>query len=124
MKKNKKEIIKIECSCCGKIFYKCRRCYRNNRYCSEECKKAGLRESRKMAQNKYRNTEKGKKQHSESEKRRRLRKKKQKKIMKKNKSCMCMMMKLVQKFKKKTKAKCKSCGIEGEVVDEFSKRGY
>ncbi|KPA11400.1 hypothetical protein MHK_008398 [Candidatus Magnetomorum sp. HK-1] len=124
--KKKTEIIKIECSCCGKIFYKCRRCYRNNRYCSEECKKSGLRESLNMAQKKYRKTEKGKKQHAESEKRRRSRKKtkKNKKTLKKYQSCMCMMMKLVQKFKKKTKAKCQNCGIEGEVVEKFSKRGY
>ena len=124
MKKNKTETIRIECRCCGKIFYKCRSCYRNNCYCSEECKKSGLRECRNMAQKKYRKTEKGKKQHAESEKKRRLRKNKSKKILKKYQSCMCIMMKLTQKFKKKTKAKCQNCGIEGDVVDEFSKRGY
>jgi len=36
-----------------------------------------------------------------------------------------MMMKLVQKFKKKQKRNARAvCGIEGEVVDEYSKRDY
>lgn len=119
------ELIKIICNCCGKIFSMCRSCYRNNCYCSVECRKSGLRESRKMAQKKYRKTEKGKKQHAAGEKRRRSRKKTgQKKTVAKSRSCMCIMMKLVQIFKKKTQAKCEICGIEGEVVEKFSKRGY
>lgn len=125
MKKNKIEIIRLECSCCGKIFYKCRRCYRNNCYCSEKCRKSGLRECQKKAKKIYRKTEKGKKQHAASEKKRRSKKKRLiKQPLKKYQSCMCIMMNLLQKYKRETKAKCQSCEIEGEVMEKFSKRGY
>jgi len=125
------ELIKIECQCCGQIFIMCRRCYRGHIYCSEECRISGKREARREAQRRYRQTENGKKKHSEAEKRRRKRTKKIK-FTRSNiiKSCMCIYIKIksfINQYKQNAvgnNSKCCVCGISGVIVENFSERGY
>ena len=45
--------VQIGCSCCGRMFAICKSCYRNQKYCSDECRKAGYQERHRIAQRKY-----------------------------------------------------------------------
>ncbi len=112
------EALKIFCICCGRIFGVCRVCYRGQKYCSDACRKAGYHQNRLKAQSNYRQTAKGKKQHSESEKRRRQRKKAEltrtRVIGRLKKACMCFSMRIKSIFKnydpERGKGNCSICG--------------
>lgn len=56
--------ISISCKECGEIFIVCRSCYRGHRYCSNQCRLMGYRESNTKAQKKYQKTFKGRLNHS------------------------------------------------------------
>lgn len=66
--------VEIGCSCCGTIFVICKSCYRNQKYCSDECREAGYRENHRRAQKKYSSKPEIKKKHAEdvAERRRKL----------------------------------------------------
>ena len=110
--------LQIFCGCCGRIFGVCRDCYRGHKYCSDACRIAGYYQSHREAQSNYRQTGKGRKQHSESEKRRRKRKKTELKrirvIGSLKKACMCFSMTIKSLFKnydpERGKGNCLNCG--------------
>ena len=125
-----KPLLKIFCKCCGILFHICRCCYRGHVYCNLECRKAGYRQTRKAAQEKYRKKEKGKKQHREAENRRRQREKGENRVLKAAlKTCDCLkkIIRSIFEIDKKRKGrtpKCNYCGITGKSVDKFPKRNY
>jgi len=117
--------IKIGCSCCGTIFGICKSCYRNQKYCSEECRIAGYRENHRIAQRKYSSKEKIKKKHAEDEAKRR-KKKKGEEVKSKNqviKMCMCIMMLMYSTLflldPDCNNGVCCKCGKEFGVVLEY-----
>ena len=48
-------IVGLECSArgCGRWFWRCRWCYRGQRYCSEQCREQGYRERTRIRQRRY-----------------------------------------------------------------------
>ena len=92
--------------------------------------RAGYRETRKTAQEKYRETENGKKKHSEDENRRRHREKNEDWVFKAAaKTCECI-KKIIRSIFENDKnlkdrtPKCNYCGTPGKSVDKFPKRSY
>ena len=67
-------IITIECRYCHQQFGLCRSCYRGQRYCCDQCRKRARRKANRLAQQRYRQTDKGRKAHREAENRRRQKK--------------------------------------------------
>jgi hypothetical protein len=61
---------------CGKVFYVCRRCWRGQIYCGAVCRQIRQRQSRRAAQRRYRQTERGREIRRLAERRRRMRKRK------------------------------------------------
>jgi hypothetical protein len=126
--------LQIFCGCCGRIFGVCRDCYRGHKYCSDACRTAGYHQRRLKAQRNYRQTGKGKQQHSESEKRRRERKKTElqstRVIGRLKRACMCFSMTIKSLFKnydpKRGKGNCSICGKDFlinsnciEIIDPY-----
>lgn len=64
--------VEFKCKCCGKMARICRTCWRNQRYCSAECKLLGQREIKRRSQRKYRATKEGSEAHRAAQKRYRL----------------------------------------------------
>lgn len=127
-------LIEIGCDCCGSIFYVCRKCYRGQKYCCEECQKAGYREVHREAQRKYSQTDEGKERRQDAQKRRReeIKKGALKKgmglLQKLYKSCMCLSMLIRSMLSKdencQNKQCCHFCGSSGVVVNDFPRRSY
>ena len=118
-------ILAIQCRYCCLVFYLCRSCYRGQCYCSDSCRSIAQREAHRKAQQRYRQTEKGRIAHSRAEQRRRL---------KKNSSCQKNMDDegstptdpcgnlLVKQVNNPVCCCC--CGVIGLVVETFPRRGY
>ena len=129
-------LIQIECRWCHLIFCICRRCFRGQAYCSDECSIAGRRKHHREAQRSYRQTLKGKKAHREAENRRRhgLSKKNQKNMDDQSTTvlpawCITVLI-FTQLLILRARAwfdrtaRCHFCGSCGRIVDEFPRRGY
>ena len=129
-------LIQIRCRCCGALFCVCRRCWKGQAYCSDECRIAGKRQNHREAQWRYRQTPKGKKAHREAENRRRhgLSKKIKKNMDDASTTVLplwCMGLLLCARILvlharawfDKT-GRCHFCGSSGKIVDEFPRRGY
>lgn len=125
----------ICCKVCGTEFYVCLRCYRGQAYCCELCRMLGYLEKRRQAQQRYRQTEKGKKAHCHSENRRRHRKESQsERNMDDNTSTPLPGMVIVYLIlwccvyrglsEPQFLPRCRFCGCQGEVVRGFSLREY
>jgi hypothetical protein len=67
--------VEFLCAQCSKQVVVCRSCWRNQKYCSEECSNLAYAERHRLKQKKYRMTEKGSSAHKASQKRYRLREK-------------------------------------------------
>jgi hypothetical protein len=125
-------LLVITCRWCDFPFYFCRACWRGHAYCSDFCRKAGNLKNRREAQRRYRQTDKGKKQHREAENRRRYRQ-----IVSNSKKmddtpstqlpvwCTTIIMWTRHLyFGLQIKPYCRSCGVLGQLVTEFPRRGY
>jgi len=64
-------LVEVGCRWCGKRFYVCRRCWRGQAYCCEECRRLGRQRVHREAQRRYRQILRGKKAHRQGENRRR-----------------------------------------------------
>ena len=129
-------LIQIRCRCCGAAFFVCRRCWRGQAYCCDECRIAKKRQNHSEAQRRYRQTAKGKKAHSKAENRRRygLSKKDQKNMDDTSSTplppwCMPILfyLRIVTRYARARFDKsgcCHFCGACGKIVDEFPRRGY
>jgi hypothetical protein len=115
--------IQIFCSCCGKIFGICRHCFRNHKYCSDECRSAGYSENHRRAQKKYSSKKEVKQKHAENMRRRRKNPPLRKKVAyQASKTCMCIMMVINSLFFqldfKEKKGICANCGNTfGKIIE-------
>jgi hypothetical protein len=129
-------LIEVHCGRCGLVFLVCRRCWRGQIYCSEECRIEGMRRNHREAERRYRQTDKGKRAHREGENRRRHRlimegKKKMDDASSIPSFLWCMGLivfaRLVvmhcRAWFDKT-GRCHFCGSLGKVVEVFPRRGY
>lgn len=126
----------IRCRWCDFLFCICRRCFRGQAYCSDECRLAGKRKNHRKAQRAYRQTDKGKKGHREAENRRRygLTQKNQKNMADATRTALpawCIkvliftgLLILRARTWFDSTGRCHFCGSFGEIVDEFPRRGY
>lgn len=112
----------IHCKWCTQIFYVCQHCWRGQAYCSDTCRQASKRRSRRRAQQKYRRTEKGKRRHRQAERRRRVRQ--GKKIMDDPSSTPDDGHATVLQNSKYAAVCCRFCGKTGRIVTDFPRRGY
>lgn len=112
----------IRCKWCGQIFYVCQHCWRGQAYCRDLCRQASQRQSRRLAQQKYRRTKKGKRRHREAEKRRRMRQ--NKKTMDDASSTPDPGHAKVARNPKIVDVCCRFCGKPGRIVKNFPRRSY
>ena len=122
----------IHCAWCHFVFYVCRSCWRGQCYCCDLCRLAAKRKSHREAQQRYRQTLKGKKAHREAENRRRhaLSQKNQKNMDDASSTRLppwCM--ELFRSFRKRLFSeqsipRCHFCSAAGLIVDVFPRRGY
>ncbi len=125
-------LIVIDCRWCHFSFFLCRACWRGHAYCSDACRTAGKLKNRREAQRRYRQTEKGKKNHREAENRRRYRQTIKKTInMDDTPSTVlpawCTTLIIWTQhhiFSLQIKPCCRFCCILGQPVLEFPRRGY
>ena len=125
-------LLQIRCRWCGLNFCVCRRCFRGQAYCCDECRLAARRKIHREAQRRYRKTEKGKKAHRQAENRRRN---DQKPNNQKNmddttsiqepicdtEGSICIKSPEICIAKEAT---CRFCGAGGQIVQQFPRRGY
>lgn len=125
-------LIQVNCSRCGLRFSICRRCWRGQAYCSDECRSAGGILTHRNAQRRYRQTSKGRCAHREAERRRRMRLSK-KTVDDVSSTVHTLQYKISSSygrslFRKRAKiggrSRCHFCGKYGTVVDRFPRRGY
>ncbi len=120
--KNGVLLIRIECKCCFIIFFLCRRCFRGHAYCSDQCRGISKRDAHRIAQSKYRTSEKGRKVNKEAERRRRMNKR-QKSVADRG-SIRQSKVAIMSPFSLMGKIACLFCGASGTVVARFPRRGY
>ena len=122
----------IQCRWCDFLFCVCRRCWRGQAYCCDQCRRAAKLKSHRKAQRKYRQSEKGKKAHREAENRRRHGKNQNKqKNMDDATSTLGRKwaMALLNRFRNLNLhthmgQRCHLCGVGGQIVSAFPRRGY
>ncbi len=125
-------LLQIRCRWCRCFFYVCRPCFRGQAYCCDLCRAAARRENRRKAQQRYRQTLKGKRAHREDENRRRHGwSKKSEKNMGDQTSIvlpsMCINRFMQAKnhiFTQHESPRCQFCGSSGQIVAAFPRRGY
>jgi len=117
---------KITCKFCKLLFCVCRRCWRGQVYCCASCRKEAQRLAHRKAQQKYRQTPQGKEAHRLSERRRRLCKagKKSKKSMADRGSTPRPIRDKLAPVSIFQVVQCLFCGVVGQIVDHFPRRGY
>ena len=128
-------LVEVGCRWCGLRFYVCRRCWRGQAYCGEECRRLGRGRVHREAQRRYRQTAKGKKAHRQGENRRRhgLSKKNEKKMD--DLSSQGLSLRFIKLLSGAPvllvpggtgfdhQRRCHFCGCKGRVVDRFPRRG-
>jgi hypothetical protein len=127
------QVLRIRCRWCDIVFCVCRRCWRGQAYCGDQCRVAGKRHAHREAQRRYRQTPKGKKAHSRAENRRRIRfaTKKRKNMDDATSTPLSGACKLTSVCARSTVGaglgtigRCHLCGALGTVVNRFPRRGY
>ena len=118
-------LLAIECRYCHQVFYLCQSCYRGQCYCCDLCRSTAQREAHRLAQQRYRQTEKGRKAHCWAEYRRRLKKNRlQGKNMDDEGSTPGGSHIILVIKQAKNTVCCCCCGAVGMVVNKFPRRGY
>ncbi len=125
-------LLSIQCRWCAFYFCICRSCYRGHAYCSDECRVFGKRKRQSIAQEKYRQTQKGKRNHCEAENKRRqgLSKKNQRNMDDATTPvlpvwCIAILFWIQNRiFGFKPTPRCRFCGVSGRIVPAFPRRGY
>ena len=122
----------IQCRWCDFVFCVCRRCWRGQAYCCDQCRRAAKLRSHRKAQRKYRQTEKGKKAHRLAENRRRYRKinpplKNMDDATTRTPSDWAMVTSRKENlvvFSPDLQGRCHFCGRIGQIVSTFPRRSY
>ena len=116
-------LIEVRCHFCAARFLVCRRCFRGQAYCSDECRRQGRLRIHREAQRRYRQTKKGKKAHRLSENRHRHglqqhHERKMDDVTSRASACRVIEISIAAKGGQR----CHFCGCEGVVVDRFPRR--
>jgi len=125
-------LVQIRCRWCELVFCICRACFRGQTYCSDPCRVAGKRKNHCAAQRRYRQTDKGKKNHREAENRRRhgWSQKGEKNMDDPSSTALpAWVMEVLRSlwsriFHLQNSPYCLFCGCDGQIVDQFPRRGY
>ena len=125
-------LLQLRCRWCDLTFCICRRCFRGQTYCCDECRLFGRRKNHREAQRRYRQSEKGKKAHREAENRRRygLTQKNQKNMDDPSSTALPPWCRRQVKAVKSrvlhmgATVRCHFCGSAGLLVEHFPRRGY
>ena len=112
----------ISCRRCGRIFYICRSCWRGQAYCCDACRRNSQREAHRLAQQRYRQTAKGREVHRQAERRRRIQDP-EKTVADTSSTPAVEHGKLPQDHPFIVPC-CHFCGGKGVVVEHFPRRGY
>ena len=115
-------LIKIECRRCSLVFYLCRSCYRGHAYCCDFCRKTARRDAHRIAQSKYRTSDKGRKNNLMAAKKRRI-KQSQKSVADRG-SIPLPKNAIMPQFFLSEETRCLFCCVSGTVVARFPRRGY
>ncbi len=115
-------LIQIKCKCCFQSFFLCRSCYKGQVYCCENCRILTKKVAHRLAQSKYRTSEKGRKANRIAQRKRRI--KKNKKSEADRGSILSSTCAMIAPLTLPGKVRCRSCGISGRVVTLFPRRGY
>jgi hypothetical protein len=126
------KLISVFCSWCNAAFCVCRSCWRGQKYCSDVCRKAAYLKSHREAQKRYRQSEKGKKAHRLQENKRRHKKNETDQKNMNDKTTTLKSNMRIRDFSdgkpamifSKFQNRCRFCGRIGEIVPQFSRRGY
>lgn len=126
------KLICVFCRWCNMGFCVCQCCWRGQAYCSKQCRRSGYRKSHRKAQQRYRQTEKGKRAHRLAENRRYYRKKSpSSKNMDDDTSNPPPNMQIgaacegnLTKFHFNFLKFCHFCGRLGEILSPFPRRRY
>jgi hypothetical protein len=125
-------LLSIQCRWCEFYFCICRSCFRGQAYCCDTCRLAGNLKNKRKAQRRYRQTEKGKKNHREAENRRRYG---LSVIGQKNMDdttstvlpvwCIVVLLWIQNRILWiQPTPHCRFCDTRGRIVPAFSRRGY
>ena len=115
-------LIQIECKCCLVQFFLCRSCYRGHCYCSELCRTLAKKKAHRKSQSRYRKSEKGRKANKNAEKRRRM--KKNEESVADEGTISPPPDDILHPIQLIGIPKCIICGVSGQVVTRFPRRGY
>lgn len=126
------KLISVICRWCNIGFCVCQCCWRGQAYCSDTCRRDGYRKSHRKAQQRYRQTEKGKKAHRLAENRRRYRKTSPASKNMDDDTSNHPLNVQIRKAREENLAKlhrnfikcCHFCGRLGEIVSKFARRRY
>jgi len=118
-------LCEIECKHCHLQFYICQNCFHGQCYCSIACRTTAQKQAHCKAQQKYRQTDKGRESHRQAEKRRRVLQNQNnaKNMDDGGTTTPCRPIKLYETFVNQT-PRCRFCGAQGVVVNHFPHRGY
>ena len=114
-------LIELECKQCQLRFNICRKCYRGHVYCSSSCRREAQVKAHRIAQSRYRISNKGREAHSRNEKKRRMGKI-NKKTMADTSTNTPPLRVILHPIVQNTKARCSFCGVYGKIVDVFPRR--
>ncbi len=112
----------VSCRRCGRTFYICRSCWRGQAYCRKSCRKKSQREAHRLAQQRYRRTEKGREAHRQAERRRRMQS--SEKTVDDASSTPAPRRDRLPHTHPFIVDCCHFCGKKGVVVEHFPRRGY
>ena len=118
-------LLQIQCKHCRQYFLLCRSCFRGQKYCCLRCRFIAQREARRRAQQRYRQTEKGRKAHREAERRRRIKiSRNTQKTVDDVSSPPSTSRVILFSRPFKSIGLCHNCGMAGVIVTDFPRRAY
>ncbi len=112
----------VSCRRCGRSFYICRSCWRGQAYCCDACRLNSQREAHRLAQQRYRQTAKGRESRRQAERRRRMQVS-EKTVADASSTPAHGHDRLPQDHQIIVPC-CHFCGGKGVVVEHFPRRGY
>jgi len=112
----------VSCRQCDRTFYICWSCWRGQAYCCDACRQISQGEAHRLAQQRYRQTAKGRETHRQAERRRRMQD--LEKTMADTSSTPAIERGRLPQDHSFIIPCCHFCGGKGAVVNLFPRRGY
>ena len=112
----------VSCRRCGRSFYICQSCWRGQAYCRDSCRHHSQREAHRLAQQRYRQTARGREAHRQAQRMRRMHV--YKKTVADASSTPAPERDRLPQEHPFIVPSCHFCGGKGVVVAGFPRRGY